>query len=116
MKMAGKKSVNSLNKESDFRKIFQEGKKLSGSDLTIFGLEGESRLAIRVPKAYGKAVRRNRLRRVLKEALRKKSLSCDLIVMIKKSGLEKSPEELRESLLKLLEKENFIGEKKDFLN
>ncbi len=103
--------IKSLKKQKDFVRIIKEGKKLGNPDFILFSLKGEGRLGIRVPKVYGSAVKRNRLRRLLKEALRRENLSSDLIVMLKKSGLNRTPESLRESLLQLMKKKSLFEEK-----
>jgi len=66
-----------LHRKSDFKRVFQEGRRLSASGLTMWVFrrsEDETsqkpRLGLAVPKAYGNAVARNRLKRLLREAFR----------------------------------------------
>jgi ribonuclease P protein component len=66
-----------LHRKSDFKRVFKEGRRVSGSGLTLWvcrrGDEesGEkARLGLAIPKAYGNAVARNRLKRLIREAFR----------------------------------------------
>src|SRR5438309_686391 len=66
-----------LHKKSDFRRVFQEGRRFSVPGLTVWILrphEEEARqkprLGLAVPKAYGNAVARNRIKRLIREVFR----------------------------------------------
>lgn len=86
---------NRLIDKKDFDKIFKEGKTVKGSFLFIKVLKkdkGLSRYGFSVPvKTYPKAVDRNRLRRVLSEAVRTSlsdSRPYDIVVVISKKNEE----------------------------
>jgi ribonuclease P protein component len=63
-------------RSSDFRKVYQEGLRISGPYFAAFCLQVPRdenlgpRLGFTVPRAFGKAVSRNRVKRRLREALR----------------------------------------------
>ncbi|MEW6355544.1 MAG: ribonuclease P protein component [Planctomycetota bacterium] len=62
-----------LKNNVEFRKVFDNGVRLRGKRLTIYALENglpNSRLGLAVGKKVGNAARRNRIRRVLREAFR----------------------------------------------
>ena len=66
-----------LHRKSDFKRVFQEGRRLGVSGLTMWvcrlgGKEAEQkpRLGLAIPKAYGNAVARNRIKRLIREAFR----------------------------------------------
>src|ERR1700730_18514432 len=66
-----------LHLKSDFKRVFKEGRRVGGSGLTLWicrrGDEeaaGKARLGLAIPKAYGNAVARNRLKRLIREAFR----------------------------------------------
>jgi len=66
-----------LHRKSDFTRVFKEGLRWSASGVTVWVLKrgkGEgpenARLGLAIPKAYGNAVARNRLKRLIREAFR----------------------------------------------
>ncbi len=66
-----------LHRKSDFNRVFQEGRRYGVSGLTVWvfshtGQEAsqKSRLGLAISKAYGNAVARNRIKRVLRETFR----------------------------------------------
>jgi ribonuclease P protein component len=63
-----------LRHRADFDRVFQQGRHSSGRLLTVRSVRNErdlSRYAYAISKRVGKAVVRNRLRRRLREALRR---------------------------------------------
>ena len=66
-----------LHRKADFKRVFKEGRRFSASGLTVWILKREEaeeprkpRLGLAIPKAYGNAVARNRLKRLIREAFR----------------------------------------------
>jgi ribonuclease P protein component len=63
-----------LIRSADFRKVYNEGKAVRSQAFQLFYLMGREdkpvRLGITVTKRFGKAVRRNRIKRLIREAFR----------------------------------------------
>ena len=100
-----------LKKQKDFNLIIKKGKRLYSNSLTMTFFKGEGlKVGICVSKKHGSAVKRNRIKRLVREAVRKllpsiptgyrfvlfpkvkddysvKEYSRDLAYMLKKSGL-----------------------------
>jgi len=79
-----------LSKTSEFKKVFSEGRRIEGKNLTIFTLKNDynfNRPGIIVKKETGKAVVRNKIKRRLREAFRlinkKLSPGYDIIMLAK---------------------------------
>ncbi len=105
-----------LKKEKDFKKIFQQGKKINNPYFTIIYLvkdnHPKNRLAFIVPKkVYKKAYQRNLIRRRLKaifDQINFKTSGLDLIVIAKNSLMEKSFEELKKIIEIMLKQADLI--------
>ena len=79
-----------LSKTSEFKKVFSEGRRIEGKNLTIFILKNDynfNRPGIIIKKETGKAVVRNKIKRRLREAFRlinkKLSPGYDIIMLVK---------------------------------
>ncbi len=63
-----------LRKTAEYRRVYQEGSRFTGPLFAAFYRRGEpgrpSRVGYTTPRALGKAVTRNRIRRRLREAVR----------------------------------------------
>jgi ribonuclease P protein component len=74
-----------LHSRADFRRLYKEGRRLNASGLAVWivrrpALEmAHPRLGLAIPRTYGGAVQRNRLKRILREIFRlnKAALSAD---------------------------------------
>lgn len=64
-----------VKKESEFKRIIQTGTKEKGENLIVFRLQADDdqgqRFGIRIPGGVKNAVGRNRIKRVIREVLRK---------------------------------------------
>ena len=60
-----------LKKEKDFKLVFNKGKRLFCSDLTIIYFRADTlKAGVAVSKKHGKSVKRNRIKRLLRESFR----------------------------------------------
>lgn len=82
-----------LQKKREFQKVFDEGRKFTNKELHAFAMPNgtdSSRLGLVVGRKVGNAVRRNRIKRILREAFRlnKGLLSSGVdLVLIPRPGL-----------------------------
>ncbi len=60
-----------LKKQADFQKLFNKGKRAFSSTVTVlYAPYKETRMGISIGKRHGKAVKRNRIKRLIREAFR----------------------------------------------
>ena len=62
-----------LKKPSDFQKLFNKGKRGFSPSLTVLyfpSKQGKTSMGISIGKRHGKSVKRNRIKRLLREAFR----------------------------------------------
>jgi len=113
-KFSSKKSER-LHRTKDFQNIYNRGKVYRSAHLTIFVLNRGKiqgipniRVGIIVPRKAGKAVKRNKVKRRLREIFRlNKYLIApdhDILIYVKKSATELSFSELKQVFLNLLKK------------
>ena len=73
MKRFGLAKSSLLRKTSEFNLVYRSGKRLYGKGFALIYLNGDqpaSRLGISVQKKVGNAVRRNRIKRIIRETFR----------------------------------------------
>lgn len=82
-----------MTTEKDFSRVYRDGRRFEG-DFFVFYLlnkeEGKPRIGIVTPKQIGNAVKRNRVKRIIRESFRKgKSIfdSYDFIVKPKQKAI-----------------------------
>lgn len=99
-----------LKKQADFQKLFQKGKRAYSASVTVLYRPAERmRMGISIGKKHGKSVKRNRIKRLLREAFR--AVEPNLkgqysIVLVPKVKDEYSYHEYKEHLLWIAQKEN----------
>ncbi|NPA40224.1 MAG: ribonuclease P protein component [Thermodesulfobacteria bacterium] len=110
MKKEGLSKKERLRKAKEFERVFKEGKKIWVDKLVLIIYApndlGLRRLGIIVSKKVGKAVKRNKLKRWIREVFRRNKEwfpeSSDIIIIPHPSLLEKSYHELLEGIKKKL--------------
>ena len=79
-----------IKKQDDFRNILQNGKRWHGSCLRFFFLKAEERrIGFAVSKRFGKAVYRNKVKRLMREGYRrnKNSIGSFMMIMMPHAGI-----------------------------
>ncbi|HIZ02755.1 MAG TPA: ribonuclease P protein component [Candidatus Borkfalkia avistercoris] len=101
-----------LKKNSDFQKLFARGKKAFSPALIVLYLPAKDiRLGICVSKKHGKSVKRNRIKRLLREAFRAvlpKIKGNYAFILIPKQSEEYSLDKFYRSLCSSLKKEGLL--------
>lgn len=99
-------------KTSDFRKVYDAGVRMSGPYFAAFclALSRESdqgpRIGFTVPRAFGKAVQRNRAKRRIREAIRPRLAEFgpqwDVVINPRRPALDASPLDLQREIDRLI--------------
>jgi ribonuclease P protein component len=103
-----------LRSQKDFRSVYSRGRRASGDWLTVvvwLRRKGEvpaARIGLSVSKEHGGAVRRNKLKRILREAFRHERAAMpdniDVVLIPKKRDDNMPLAEIRSELPRLIEK------------
>jgi len=99
-----------LKNNAEFRNVFDNGIRLRSKRVTIYALENglpHTRVGMAVGKKTGNSPRRNRIRRVLREAFRLNrgllSTSFDLVILPGRAWQEISLSEVEPEIVRLFE-------------
>lgn len=101
-----------LIRSADFRKVYNEGKTVRSHAFQLFYLMGEeekpARLGITVTRSFGKAVRRNRIKRLIREAFRQAQpclkFGYDIVINVRRHAGCLSQKEVASELENLFSK------------
>ncbi len=103
---------NRLKKEKDFKLVFNKGKRLFSSNLSVVYLPADTiKVGFAVGKKHGGSVKRNRIKRLLRESFRSfmPNLSKNFFfVFIPKVSEEYTLDVFKENMGYLLKKGGFI--------
>lgn len=115
--------MRSLTKRRDFELVFKEGVTSASKYLVMYAKPNElsfNRLGLSVSKKVGKAVTRNRIKRLLREAMRKPlhgvTLNYDFIIVARRSSVEGKLDDFIQVIKRFLsklycEKNSYITDK-----
>ena len=98
-----------LKKQSDFQKLFQKGKRGFSPSLTVIYFPADKlTMGVSVGKRHGKSVKRNKIKRLVREAFRLTQKSMQgkyAIVIIPKVAEEYSFQNFEKHFLQVIKKE-----------
>lgn len=105
-----------LRKDSDFRKVYKHGKSFANKYLVMYILENkseESRLGISVSKKVGKAITRNRVRRLIREVYRlnvddKVKAGYDIVFIARIASKDATHKDIEKSVNYLVKKSDMF--------
>ncbi|WP_047153323.1 ribonuclease P protein component [Aneurinibacillus tyrosinisolvens] len=111
---------NRLRKNEEFQVVFKRGTSVANRQFVIYFLKKEEqesfRIGVSVSKKMGNAVTRNRLRRMIKEAVRLRAdevrTNVDFIVICRLPAVELEFDQLRDSLYHCMRKAKLFSESK----
>ncbi len=105
------KKENTITKNKDFRKVYSKGTSCSDYNLVLFVYQRNrenKRFGVTTAKKIRKAVTRNKVRRRLKEIIRKYKDQVkdgyDIVVMCRLTGKDSDFSDLEKSYVRLLKK------------
>ena len=113
------KFTTSLNKNHEFRRLYNKGKSAASKYIVVYCRRNgsqENHLGITVSKKVGGAVQRNRVRRRIKEIYRLNepeiTRGYDIVIVARVSSVEATYNELNNSVISLMKKLGIIVESK----
>ncbi|MCC8170041.1 MAG: ribonuclease P protein component [Oscillospiraceae bacterium] len=99
------KNTQSLKRNRDFRRLYSRGKNFVGGYIVVYTSKnrfGENRLGLTVSKSIGKAVKRNRLKRLMREGYRlmedRLSRGNDIIIVARGRALDKTQAQIQKDM------------------
>ncbi|MCL6627074.1 ribonuclease P protein component [Alicyclobacillus shizuokensis] len=109
-------AVHRLKQNRDFRRVFNRGRSAAARRLVVYWCPnrlGTFRVGFSVSKKVGKAVERNRLKRLLRECFQRRQeelagRGVDFVVVCRPAAAGAKFQELDEELTKLLRKGKFM--------
>jgi ribonuclease P protein component len=109
--LRSKNSLHSLTRRQDFESVFKDGIALASKYLVIYAKDNNfdyNRLGLSVSKKIGGAVKRNRIKRLLREAIRKLSgefpLNYDFVIVARKASVEGELDDFIRDIKKFIRK------------
>ncbi|MDQ0163727.1 ribonuclease P protein component [Bacillus alveayuensis] len=119
------KKRNRIKKNEDFQKVFKNGKSMANRQFVIYILdrpeEKEFRLGLSVSKKVGKAVVRNKIKRLIRQVFLEEKENIakgkDYVIIARKPAADMNYHEVRKSLFHLFYKTNiYLKSKKNKVN
>lgn len=99
------KKTQSLKLNRDFRRLYSRGKSFVSGYTVVYASKNrfdENRLGLTVSKSVGKAVKRNRLKRLMRESYRlmedKIASGFDIIIVARNRALGKTQQQIQKDV------------------
>lgn len=99
------KNTQSLKLNKDFHRLYSRGKNFVSGYTVVYALKnrsGKSRLGLTVSKSIGKAVKRNRLKRLMRESYRlmenKINPGFDIVIVARSRALGKTQAQIQRDI------------------
>jgi len=105
-----------LTNRADFTRVYRHGKSFANHQFVVYWFNKPEierfRLGISASKKIGNAVVRNRMRRLIKEIVRKNEARIidhvDMVFIVRKGAVQMSFQEMEKSILHVLKKASLI--------
>ncbi|MDY6795610.1 MAG: ribonuclease P protein component [Actinomycetota bacterium] len=109
--------METLKNSSDFRKVIDRGSREILGTITVFRLlneKGITRIGISVSKKTGNSVTRNKIKRRIREAIRKSASFLpageDIVIIARRKAANKGYKEVEKDVLEILKVRKVEGE------
>lgn len=106
---------NRLKHNADFKRVYSKGRSISVGPIVVYSIktDGSVRVGFSVSKKLGNAVKRNRIRRLLREATRallgELAGGYDVVVVARRSSANASLSDLYEALRRAFSRKYMLG-------
>ena len=111
------KRINRLKKRYQFNYVYKSGEHFSGEHIVLYVVSSKTKnikVGLAVTRKIGHAVVRNRVRRRLREIIKKQvpnlKQNYNIIVVARENVINASFEKLTNEFIKLIKKANLINE------
>ena len=113
-----------LKKRNEFRTVFQRGRSFANRQFVLYyykrKTDGPFRVGISVSRKVGKAVTRNRIKRLIKEVVRHWTPilkpQVDMVIIVRKSAAGMEYQQVKQSLRHLFNKVNLFQKRSKEIN
>jgi len=103
-----------VKKSSDIENIIKKRKSIGNTYFVVYKSENHDethfRFAVSVPKKFGNAVHRNKIKRQIREIMAKLDVidKIDVFIVVKKNANELEFAEIKKSIIWLMNKQNIL--------
>lgn len=116
-------NVKSLNRNNSFKRLYNRGKSYVSPALVVYvskNRAGFCRLGITTGKKLGNAVKRNRAKRIIREAFYQLAdeiqVNCDIVIVARVKAIHLSSTQIHDYLYDLFNKAKIINVNEDEKN